>query len=88
MGVRRWRLFELGETPWPALLIQHLLLLEALHFEPCFVPLVIDAREDQNVQYQQTAADCDRDAQGCRVRGIPVPTEANQPLHDYECFNY
>jgi hypothetical protein len=50
MRMRGRRLFQLGETAWTALLIQHLLLLKALHLEPRFIPLIIDAREYQDVQ--------------------------------------
>lgn len=72
MGVRRRRLFELGEPSRSALLIQHLLLLQTLHLQPRLVPLIIDAREDKDVQDQQTAPDRDRHAQGCRVGGVSV----------------
>lgn len=72
MRVRRRRLFELRETSWSALLIQHLLLLKALHFQPCFVPLIVHPRENQHVQNQQATSDRDCHAQGCRVRGVTV----------------
>jgi len=70
MRVRRRRLFQLGETAWTALLIQHLLLLKAFHLEPRFIPLIIDAREYQDVQDQQAAADGDCHAQGRRIRRV------------------
>lgn len=70
MRVRRRRLFQLGKSSRTALLIQHLLLLKALHLEPRFVPLIIDAGENEDVQDQQAAANRDRDAQSCRVRRV------------------
>lgn len=70
MGMRgRW-LFQFGETTRTALLIQHLLLLKALHLEPRFVSLIIDAREYQDVQDQQAAADRDCHAQSRRIRCV------------------
>jgi len=70
MRVRgRW-LFQLCETARTALLIQHLLLLKALHLEPRFIPLIIDAGEYQDVQDQQAAADGDCHAQGRRIRRV------------------
>lgn len=72
--MRRRRLFQLGEASWPALLIQHLLLLKTLHFEPRLVPLIINPRENENIQDQQAAPDGDRHAQCRRVRGVPVRT--------------
>ena len=72
MRVRRRRLFELRETSWSALLIQHLLLLKTLHFQPRFVPLIVHPRENQHVQNQQATSDRDCHAQGCRVRGVPI----------------
>lgn len=72
MRVWRRRLFEFWETSWSALLIQYLLLLKAFYLEPRFVPLIVNPREYQHVQNQQTASDRDRHAQSCRIRGIPT----------------
>lgn len=57
------------------MLIQHLLLLKALHLEPRFVSLIIDAREYQDVQDQQAAADRDCHAQSRRIRCVTTQIE-------------
>lgn len=57
------------------MLIQHLLLLKALHLEPRFVSLIIDARKYQDVQDQQAAADRDCHTQSRRIRRVAINKE-------------
>lgn len=88
MRVWRRRLFEFWETSWSALLIQYLLLLKAFYLEPRFVPLIVNPREYQHVQNQQTASDRDRHAQSCRIRGIATKKKTLIIYHSHLKYRY
>lgn len=72
VGVGHRGLFEFGETPRAALLIQHLLLLRALRFELRFVPLIVNTGEYEDIEDEEAAADGDRHAQRGGIRAVSV----------------